>query len=63
MLRRVPLSLPEMAIEVIEKDGGVILTDFASPDQLYRVYQDVREVMESRMGDKASGRQTITATY
>jgi hypothetical protein len=54
MLRRVPLNLPDMAIEAIEKDGGVILTDFASPDQLDRVYQDVQQVMESRMGDKAS---------
>ncbi|KAF2023575.1 PhyH-domain-containing protein [Setomelanomma holmii] len=48
MLGRVPLSLPEMAIEVIEKDGGVILTDFASLDQLYRVYQDVRKVWKQR---------------
>jgi hypothetical protein len=53
MLRRVPLSRPERAIEVIEVDGGVILTDFASPDQLDRVYQDVRGVMESRMADEA----------
>lgn len=54
MLQRVPLSLPERAIEAIEKDGGVILTDFASPDQLDRVHQDVRQVLEARMKDQVS---------
>jgi hypothetical protein len=56
MLQRVPLSLPDKAIDVIEKDGGVIISDFASADQLDQVHRDVRQVMESRMGDKVSRR-------
>jgi hypothetical protein len=53
-LRKAPLNLPEKAIEVLEQDGGVIITGLASPEQLQQVYQDVRQVMESRMSDEAS---------
>lgn len=39
---------------MIKEDGAVILTDFASPEQLDQVGQDTREVMEARMRDEVS---------
>ena len=40
MARRISLQDPVAAIECIERDGGVILTDFSSPDDVDRVSQD-----------------------
>lgn len=61
-LRKAPLNLPEKAIEVLEQDGGVIITGLASPEQLQQVYQDAGQVMESRMSDEAShlGRRVVS---
>lgn len=36
-LRRVSLSNPREAIQMIERDGGVILTDFTTPDLVKQV--------------------------
>lgn len=54
MLQRIPLSRPDEAIKAIEEDGGVILSDFTSLNDLDQVHQDVRGVMDARMRDKAS---------
>lgn len=40
MARRVPLNDPERAIQVIEQDGGVILTGFSSIANVQEVNRD-----------------------
>ncbi|RYO48934.1 hypothetical protein AA0113_g9730 [Alternaria arborescens] len=40
MLQRIPLSRPDEAIKAIEEDGGVILSDFTSLNDLDQVHQD-----------------------
>jgi len=53
MLQRVPLDLPNKAIKAIKEDGGVIISDFTSLNHLDQVHQDVKEIMDTRMRDKA----------
>lgn len=52
MLRRIPLHHSDEAITAIREDGAVILTDFASPEQVDQVDQDTRNVMAARMQDE-----------
>ena len=41
MARRIPLNNPDDVIRCLEEDGGVILTDFSSVNDLHTVNQDV----------------------
>ena len=40
MARRAPLQDPITAIRLLEEDGGVILTNFTTTDDLEKVYKD-----------------------
>jgi DNA-directed RNA polymerase alpha subunit len=48
-LRRVPLSSPEEAIRAIEKDGGVILTEFTSLSEVEEVNSDMAPFMSAEV--------------
>ena len=40
MPQRVPLSNPQLAIDIIERDGGVILTGFSTVANVEKVNSD-----------------------
>ena len=62
-ITRIPAAAPtEEILEVIERDGGVILTDFATPEDLAAIDRDVevhrkqtRTTEKKRLADHPQG--------
>lgn len=55
-ITRLPANAPvDEILEVIERDGGIILTDFASPEQLAAIDRDISPHIETAQKNGTSG--------
>lgn len=63
MARRVPLNDPKTAIQVIEQDGGVILTGFSSIAKVQEVNRDAAPFIAAFRADVRSHPHIPKARY
>ncbi|KAL9638267.1 MAG: hypothetical protein Q9164_001670 [Protoblastenia rupestris] len=54
MARRIPLNNPDDVIRCLEEDGGVILTNFSSVNDLHTVNQDVAPYINAIAEERSS---------